>query len=213
MTEGVVLMTTAMEPEAGELLRSLQAAGDDEAIARLRTRLAAAAAADGVLDVAYRTVDTPVGPLLVAATGAGLVRVAYAIQDHDAALAQLAAQVSPRVLHAPGRLDPVTRQLDEYFSGQRRAFDVPVDLRLTRGFRRSVLAHLRQIPYGRTESYAQVAAAAGSPRAVRAAGTACARNPVPIVVPCHRVVRSDGKSGGYAGGPSAKQMLLTLEAT
>lgn len=205
-------MTAAMEPEAGELLRSLPAGGDDETIVRLRARLAAAAAADGVLDVAYRTVDTPAGSLLVAATEAGLVRVAYAIQGHDAALAQLAALVSPRILAAPARLDPVARQLDEYFGGQRRVFDVPVDLRLARGFRRSVLAHLQQIPYGGTESYAQVAAAAGSPGAVRAAGTACATNPVPIVVPCHRVVRSDGKAGGYAGGPSVKQMLLTLEA-
>lgn len=200
-----------MEPEAQLLLRSVPAAGE-QVMQRLHARLAATAEARGLLEVAYRTVDTPVGTLLLAATTQGLVRVAYPSQDHDAALAQLAALVSPRILHAPARLDGVARQLEEYFSGQRRVFGVPVDLRLAKGFRRSVLTHLQQIPYGRTESYAQVAAATGSPRAVRAAGTACATNPVPIVVPCHRVVRSDGTAGRYAGGEAAKQALLLLEA-
>jgi methylated-DNA-[protein]-cysteine S-methyltransferase len=204
-------MMATMEPEARELFGPLLRP-DEQADARLHARLAAAAAADGVLDVAYRTVDTPVGTLLLAATEQGLVRVAYPSQGHDAALAQLAELVSPRILSAPGRLDGVARQLEEYFAHRRRAFDVPVDLRLSRGFRSSVLAHLRQIPYGATESYAQVAAASGHPRAVRAAGTACATNPVPIVVPCHRVVRSDGSPGGYAGGADAKRSLLTLEA-
>jgi len=184
---------------------------EEPTMARLHARLVANAARDGILDVAYRTLDTPVGTLLLAATDQGLVRVAYPNQGHDAALAQLAELVSPRVLHAPGRLDAVARQLDEYFAHRRRTFDVPLDLRLSRGFRRSVLAHLPQIPYGATESYAQVAAAAGSPRAVRAVGTACATNPVPIVLPCHRVVRSDGTFGGYAGGPDAKRALLTME--
>jgi methylated-DNA-[protein]-cysteine S-methyltransferase len=204
-------MMATMEPEARQLFGTLPV-DDEQVSARLHARLAAAAAADGILDVAYRTVDTPLGTLLLAATERGLVRVAYASQGHDAALAQLAALVSPRILNAPGRLDAVARELGEYFEHRRQVFDVPLDLRLSAGFRRSVLAHLRQIPYGATESYAQVAAAAGSPRAVRAAGTACATNPVPIVVPCHRVVRSDGSSGGYAGGPAAKQALLTLEA-
>lgn len=204
-------MTQATEPEARRLFESLPEQ-DAAANERLHARLVAAATADGILDVAYRTVSTPVGSLLLAGTPAGLIRVVYPSQGHDAALAQLAAQVSPRILHAPGRLDEVARQLDEYFAGGRHVFDVPVDLRLARGFRRSVLAHLRQIPYGATESYAQVATAAGSPRAVRAAGSACATNPVPIVVPCHRVVRSDGSYGGYAGGPDAKLTLLTLEA-
>ena len=156
--------------------------------------------------------DTPVGRLLLAATAEGLIRVAFPGQDHDAVLARLADAVSPRVLEAPGRLDPVTRQLDEYFARRRRVFDVPVDLRLSTGFRRQVLACLPDIGYGATSSYAQVAAAAGSPRAVRAVGTACATNPVPIVLPCHRVVRSDGSFGGYAGGPEAKRTLLALEA-
>jgi methylated-DNA-[protein]-cysteine S-methyltransferase len=204
-------MMATMEPEARDLFGSLPVQ-DEQAAARLHARLAAAAAADGILDVAYRTVDTPLGTLLLAATEQGLVRVVYPSQGHDAALAQLAELVSPRILNAPGRLDGAARQLDEYFSRHRRAFDLPLDLRLSRGFRRGVLTHLLQIPYGATESYSQVAAAAGHPRAVRAAGSACATNPVPIVVPCHRVVRSDGSSGGYAGGPAAKRSLLALEA-
>lgn len=185
---------------------------DSATLARLHDRLAADAAADGVLDVAYRTVETPVGTLLLAATDRGLVRVAYPGQGHDAALAQLAELVSPRVLHAPRRLDAVARQLDEYFGRRRRVFDVPLDLRLAKGFRREVLDHLADIPYGTTESYSQVATAAGSPRAVRAVGTACATNPVPVVLPCHRVVRADGSSGQYAGGAAAKLALLSLEA-
>jgi len=204
-------MMATMEPEARQLFGTLPAE-DEQVTARLHVRLAAAAAADGILDVAYRTVDTPLGTLLLAATEQGLVRVAYPSQGHDAALAQLAELVSPRILIAPGRLDAVTRQLDEYFAHRRRVFDLPLDLRLAKGFRRSVLGHLLEIPYGITESYAQVASATGSPRAVRAVGTACAANPVPIVVPCHRVVRSDGSFGGYAGGPAAKRALLTLEA-
>ncbi|HYB85232.1 MAG TPA: methylated-DNA--[protein]-cysteine S-methyltransferase [Streptosporangiaceae bacterium] len=204
-------MMATMEPEARDLFGSLPVQ-DEQAAARLHARLAAAAAADGILDVAYRTVDTPLGTLLLAATEQGLVRVAYPSQGHDAALAQLAELVSPRILNAPVRLDGAARQLDEYFSHRRQSFDLPLDLRLSRGFRHSVLTHLLQIPYGTTESYAQVAAAAGHPRAVRAAGSACATNPVPIVVPCHRVVRSDGSPGGYAGGPDAKRSLLTLEA-
>jgi methylated-DNA-[protein]-cysteine S-methyltransferase len=204
-------MMATMEPEAQDLFGSLPVQ-DEQVDARLHARLAAAAAAEGILDVAYRTVDTPLGTLLLAATEQGLVRVAYPSQGHDAALAQLAELVSPRILNAPGRLDEVARQLEEYFSGRRRVFDVPVDLRLSKGFRYRVLTHLRQIPYGATESYAQVAVATGHPRAFRAAGTACATNPVPIVVPCHRVVRSDGSPGPYAGGPDAKRSLLTLEA-
>ncbi|MCS7478690.1 methylated-DNA--[protein]-cysteine S-methyltransferase [Umezawaea endophytica] len=186
---------------------------DATADARLRDRLAAAAERDGLLDVAYRTIDSPIGGLLLAATSEGLLRVAFEREDQDAVLAALATAVSPRILAAPARLDPVARQLDEYFTRRRRTFDVPLDLRLTKGFRRAVLAHLAVIPYGRTESYAEVAAAAGSPRAVRAVGTACATNPLPLVVPCHRVVRSDGTSGNYRGGEEAKRDLLALEAS
>jgi methylated-DNA-[protein]-cysteine S-methyltransferase len=184
---------------------------DDTDLARLRARLADAALADGTLDVAYRTVDSPVGPLLLASTTAGLVRVAFAVQDHDAVLQSLADKVSPRVLHAAAPFDDVARELDEYFAGRRRTFDVPLDLRLLHGFRRSVVEHLPDIAYGRTASYAEVAAATGSPRAVRAVGTACALNPLPLVLPCHRVVRSDGSPGRYAGGDDAKLTLLALE--
>jgi methylated-DNA-[protein]-cysteine S-methyltransferase len=184
---------------------------DEQASARLHTRLAAEADRDGLLDVAYRMIDTPVGPLLLAATERGLVRVAYTRGDADDVLASLATAVSPRILLAPARLDLVSRELDEYFAGQRRVFDVPLDFRLARGFRRDVLAHLPSIGYGRTESYAQVAAAAGSPKAVRAAGTACATNPLPVVVPCHRVILSNGSLGRYAGGEEAKRSLLHLE--
>jgi len=178
---------------------------------RLHDRLIAAAAADGTLDVAYRTIDSPLGPLLLAATEQGLVRVAYEREDHDRVLQTLAARVSPRILRAPSRLDETARQLDDYFTGDRHAFEVPVDLRLATGFRRHVLDHLRTIGYGRTASYAAVAVATGRPRAVRAVGSACATNPVPVVVPCHRVLRSDGGLGGYIGGLSAKRTLLALE--
>jgi methylated-DNA-[protein]-cysteine S-methyltransferase len=185
---------------------------DERATRRLHARLEAAAQAEGLLDVAYRTIDTPVGVLLLAATDLGLVRVAYAKEDHDLVLRRLAEQISPRVLRAPARLDAVAREIDEYFASRRNTFDLPLDFRLSRGFRREVLAHLPEIGYGRTASYAAVATAAGNPKAVRAVGTACATNPLPIVVPCHRVVRSDGTIGQYVGGLEAKQTLLTLEA-
>jgi methylated-DNA-[protein]-cysteine S-methyltransferase len=194
-----------------ELLDAFPVEGSD--VDRLQARLAAAAEAEGILDVAYRTVDTPVGPLLLAATEQGLVRVAYPNQGHDAVLQALADRVSPRVLHAPGRLDPVARQLDDYFAGRRQRFDVPLDWRLSTGFRSTVLHHLAiDVDYGHTASYAALAALAGNPKAVRAVGTACATNPLPVVVPCHRVVRSDGAIGNYAGGVEAKRTLLELEA-
>ena len=181
-------------------------------LARLHQRLERNADTAGVLDIAYCTIDTPVGTLLLAATTVGLVRVAYDVEGHDAVLARLADAVSPRILRAPARLDAVAQQLDEYFAKRRTTFDVPVDLRLADGFRRAVVEHLRDIAYGHRESYAAVAAAVGSPRAVRAVGTACALNPLPVVIPCHRVVRSDGSTGQYAGGPLAKSTLLDLEA-
>jgi methylated-DNA-[protein]-cysteine S-methyltransferase len=185
---------------------------EDSDLDRLRARLAAAADSVGVLDVAYRIIDTPVGQLLLAATPAGLVRVAFASEGLDGALQHLAARVSPRVLAAPGRLDPVARQVDEYFAGRRQGFDVPLDWQLSAGFRRAVLTRLTaEVGYGRTTSYSALAALAGNPKAVRATGTACATNPIPLVVPCHRVVRVDGSAGGYRGGPEAKHALLKLE--
>ncbi|MEV6428167.1 methylated-DNA--[protein]-cysteine S-methyltransferase [Nocardia sp. NPDC051463] len=186
--------------------------GSADLLAALHRRLAAEAQSADLLDVAYRTLDTPVGTLLLAATPTGLVRVAYPNEDHDTVLATLAERVSPRVLVAPARLDAAAREIDEYFTGARTQFDLPLDLQLTGGFRRQVIEHLRDIGYGRRESYAAVAAAVGNPRAVRAVGSACAHNPLPVVIPCHRVVRSDGTIGQYVGGGAAKNTLLTLEA-
>jgi methylated-DNA-[protein]-cysteine S-methyltransferase len=185
---------------------------DEDANQRLHAALTARAEADHLVDVAYRIVDTPVGPLLLAATDQGLVRVAFARQGHDAALAALAEKISPRILLAPGRLDPVAREMDEYFAGTRTRFDLALDHRLSAGFRRRVLGRLPDIAYGSTASYAAVARLAGNPKAVRAVGTACATNPLPVVVPCHRVVRADGSPGGYAGGQAAKVILLALES-
>ena len=185
---------------------------DEAAQRRLHARLVAAATEAGILDVAYRTIDTPVGTLLLAATEKGLVRVAYAREDHAMVLDQLANSVSPRVLRAPARLDMAAMEMEEYFAGRRSLFDLQLDLQLSQGFRRTVLSHLTEIGYGKTASYAAVAAAVGNPKAVRAVGTACATNPLPVVVPCHRVVRSDGTLGQYAGGADVKRALLALEA-
>ena len=195
---------------ASDLARAFPAAAGD--LRRLHGRLAGAADRDGILDVAYRTVDTPVGPLLLAATEAGLVRVAYASEGHDAVLEALADRISPRILNAPARLDAPARELDEYFAGRRRSFDLRLDWQLSAGFRRAVLSHLPEIGYGRTASYAAAAMLAGHPTAVRAAASACAANPLPVVVPCHRVIYADGRIGRYLGGPDAKRTLLTLEA-
>jgi methylated-DNA-[protein]-cysteine S-methyltransferase len=197
-----------------DLIRELVRGTDATAgrLEGLRARLAVAAGRDGILDVAYRIIDSPVGSLLVAATESGLVRVAYASENYDAVLQSLADRISPRILAAPGRLDDVARELDEYFGGRRQRFDVPLDWRLAAGFRSTVLHHLPEIGYGRTASYAAVARLAGRPKAFRAVGSACATNPLPVVVPCHRVVRSDGGMGGYLGGAEAKRTLLALEA-
>jgi methylated-DNA-[protein]-cysteine S-methyltransferase len=185
---------------------------DPGTLARLHRRLEQAAEREGLLDVAYRMVDSPVGSLLLAATPRGLVRVAYDIENHDRVLETLAGRLSPRVLPAPGRLDAAARELEEYFGGRRRDFSLSLDLSLSRGFRLLVQQYLPSIGYGQTRSYQQVADVVGHPKAVRAVGTACATNPLPVVVPCHRVLRSDGTPGGYVGGLAAKTMLLNLEA-
>jgi methylated-DNA-[protein]-cysteine S-methyltransferase len=185
---------------------------DPDAAARLHEKLVLEAEAEGILDIGYRTIDTPIGTLLLAATEHGLVRVAFALEGHELVLERLASVISPRILHAPHRLDAATRQLDEYFAGTRTRFDLPLDWRLAKGFRLSVIQQLPTIEYGHTASYAELAAAAGNPRAVRAVGTACATNPLPIVVPCHRVVRSDGTIGQYLGGTPVKVTLLELES-
>jgi methylated-DNA-[protein]-cysteine S-methyltransferase len=174
-------------------------------------RLAERADTEGLLDVAYANVDSPFGSLLLAATPRGLVRVNLPALDPDDALEELAERVSPRVLEAPARLDDVRRQLDRYFEGKLTEFDLKLDWRLSRDFRRRALRAIARIPYGQTRSYMQVAASAGNKRAVRAAGTACGSNPIPIVVPCHRVLRTGGALGGYGGGLPMKRALLELE--
>jgi methylated-DNA-[protein]-cysteine S-methyltransferase len=181
-------------------------------LSRLRDRLALAAEAEDLLDVAYTTIDSPVGALLLAATPKGIVRVAYSVEDHDRVLDALAQRISPRVLRAPRRLDTAARQLEEYFGRQRQAFDLPLDWSMSTGFRQLVQRRLPQIGYGQTRTYGQVAELAGSPKAARAVGTACATNPLPVIVPCHRVLRADGTPGRYIGGPDTKKALLRLEA-
>jgi methylated-DNA-[protein]-cysteine S-methyltransferase len=191
-------------------LRADAAPGDEE-LRALSARLAERAGEDGLLDVAYATAESPVGPLLVAATPRGLVRVAFPGERPDRILSELSREVSPRVLESPARLDEVRRELDEYFERRRERFDVPVDWQLSRGFRNRALKELARIPYGRTITYSELAARAGNPRAQRAAGSACGANPIPIVVPCHRVVRTGGAIGNYGGGPEVKEFLLGLE--
>jgi methylated-DNA-[protein]-cysteine S-methyltransferase len=171
-----------------------------------------AAAAAGLLDVAYATLDSPLGTLLLATTPHGLVRLAYVDSSDEAAvLEQLAGKLSPRILAAPRKLDEPRRELDEYFAGRRRHFEVPLDWRLTRGFARRVLEATAQIPYGATATYKQVAGQAGNPLASRAAGNALGSNPIPIIVPCHRILHSGGGLGGYTGGLDRKRRLLAVE--
>jgi methylated-DNA-[protein]-cysteine S-methyltransferase len=171
-----------------------------------------AAATAGLLDVAYATLDSPLGTLLLARTERGLVRLAYVdYEGQDEVIAELASRVSPRVLAVPRKLDEVRSELDQYFTGSRHQFDVPIDWQLTHGFGRRVLRATARIPYGGVSSYKQVAAAAGSPRGFRAAGNALGANPIPIVVPCHRVLHSGGGLGGYTGGLERKQLLLDVE--
>ena len=204
-------MTEPGTADAAELFAALPEV-DEDAQRLLHARLVAAADRAGILDVAYRTVDSPLGTLLLAATDEGLVRVAYDRESHERVLEQLADRVSPRILLAPARLEEAATQIEEYLAGRRTRFDLPLDLRLSHGFRRTVLSHLTEIDYGRTASYAAVAAVTGHPRAVRAVGTACATNPLPLLVPCHRVIRSDGSAGAYVGGAEAKLALLRLES-
>ena len=174
--------------------------------------IAARAEEEGLVDVAYTSVDSPVGPLLIAATPKGLVRVSYTeFRGEEETLEELARRVSPRVLEAPGRLDPVRRELDEYFEGRRQEFEVPIDWSHLAGYTRDVLRSTAKIGFGELSTYADVATAAGRPRAVRAAGNALGANPMPVIVPCHRVLRTGGGLGGYTGGLERKEFLLRLE--
>lgn len=177
----------------------------------LKQNLAERAAAEGLIDVSYRLVDSPVGQLMLAATERGIVRVAFASEDFDTVLGTLAQKVGVRILHRAAPLDAAAHQLDEYFAHARTRFDLALDHQLSSGYRLEVQLALPKIDYGHTTSYKEMAALTGRPAAVRAVGTACATNPLPIVVPCHRVLRSDGSLGGYLGGLDAKKVLLTLE--
>ena len=170
-----------------------------------------AADAAGLLDVAYATLDTPVGRILLARTRRGLVQLSYLDGDEDSVLETLAGRISPRVLAAPKRLDQPRRELDDYFDGRRRRFETPIDWQLSRGFTRRVLRATAQIPYGSVSTYKRVATQAGSPSAFRAAGNALGVNPLPIIVPCHRVLHADGGLGGYTGGLERKRLLLAVE--
>jgi methylated-DNA-[protein]-cysteine S-methyltransferase len=192
------------------MITALTPATDPAQLTRLHERLEARATE---LDVHYRTVDSPVGTLLVAATEVGVARVAFEQEGEDAVLQSLADRIGPRILRTPGRLDAAARWFDAYFAGAHDPFRLALDTRLARGFRLEVLHRLQAVPYGERVSYAALAARTSSPNAVRAVGTACATNPLPLLIPCHRVTRSDGTVGAYLGGPATKVRLLALEAT
>jgi methylated-DNA-[protein]-cysteine S-methyltransferase len=195
-----------------ELERRLGAASVPELhLGELRARLAKRAGDEGMLDVAYGIHDSPLGPLTVIVTSRGLVRLSYPGEAIEEQLDELAERISPRILEAPERTDEVRRQLDAYFAGTRHGFDVPIDWRLVRGFAGDVLRATARIPFGAVSSYRAVAAEAGSPNAYRAAGNALGSNPVPIIVPCHRVLHAGGGLGGYTGGLERKRFLLQLE--
>jgi methylated-DNA-[protein]-cysteine S-methyltransferase len=196
-------MTRDLERALTRLGRADASGAQEQLVRRAR--------AEGLVDVAYAAVDSPLGELVAAVTKRGLVRLAYEDGRSEAVLNELAARVSPRVIEAPAQLDDVRRQLDEYFDGRRQRFDVPVDWTLTHGFTRRVLQRTARIAFGDLATYRDVATGAGSPGAVRAAGNALGANPMPIVVPCHRIVRTGGALGGYTGGVERKQFLLTLE--
>ncbi len=177
----------------------------------LRADLARRAADEGLLDVAHASVDSPLGSLTVFVTPRGLLQLSYPGEPIEAQLDEVAARISPRILAAPERTDAVRRQLEEYFAGSRRRFEVPIDWRLVRGFAGNVLRATSRIPFGSVSSYREVATDAGSPKAYRAAGNALGSNPIPIVVPCHRVLHAGGGLGGYTGGLDRKRFLLRLE--
>ena len=180
---------------------------------RLTDALARRAQADGLLDVAFGTLDSPLGELTVFVTPRGVLRIAYPNEAGDDVIGDVAERVSPRILRAPARTDVARRELDGYFAGKRRSFDLPIDWSLVRGFANSVLRATADVPFGQVTTYGSVARAAGSPRAARAAGNALGSNPIPIVVPCHRVLHADGGLGGYSGGLERKRILLRLEGS
>jgi len=192
-------------------LRAVPAAGPDIDATRLGEALSRRAAAEHLLDVAYGELDSPLGRLTVFVTPAGLLRISYDHDPLDDALDEITTRVSPRILRSAAATDGARRELDEYFAGRRHDFETPVDWRLIRGFASGVLHATARVPFGQVTTYRQVATEAGSPRAARAAGNALASNPIPIVVPCHRVLHADGGLGGYSGGLDRKRFLLRLE--
>ena len=183
---------------------------DIAAVRRATDRVRERALAEDLIDIGYATLDTPIGRLLVAATAVGLVRIGFE-DEGDGPLIELSALVSPRIMETPGRVDEARRQLDSYFDRGLRQFDLPLDWRLVGSFGRRVLGRVARLPYGGVESYGDVAVEIGHPRAARAVGNAVGANPMPIVVPCHRVVRTGGALGGYGGGLPRKRFLLELE--
>jgi methylated-DNA-[protein]-cysteine S-methyltransferase len=193
-------------------LRAIPREGESEiAAANAARRVSDRAAREGLADVVYAPVESPFGPLLAAATSRGVVRLAFPEEPVDAVLERLARRLSPRIVEAHAQLDPLRRELDEYFARRRRSFELELDWSLIGPFARRVLAATAAIPFGGVQSYAEVAAEAGSPRGFRAAGQALGSNPIPIVIPCHRVLRSGGSLGGYGGGLERKRWLLELE--
>jgi methylated-DNA-[protein]-cysteine S-methyltransferase len=210
MSKRVPKMKTTKSNDPATLLRGAVAEAGGLADAA-GDRFAERAADAGLVDVAYATVDSPIGSLLLASTKRGLVRLSFPGEEQDRVLEQLAARISPRVLESPARLDRARRELDRYFEGKLTDFDLPLDWQLTAGFRRKVLRATARVPYGSTLTYGEIAARAGSRRAFRAAGSALGSNPIPIVVPCHRILRTGGDLGGYGGGLDVKQRLLRLE--
>lgn len=203
-------MSGRQSPE--ELIRDAARQGPAAAEGAAR-RFAARAEDDGLVEVAYTSMDSPFGPVTLAATEAGLVRINLPAYDRDDFIARLSREISPAILESPARLDDARRQLDAYFEGRLQKFTVPLDWRLIHGFQEKVLRATYAVPYGHTLTYGEVAAEAGNPRAHRAAGTALGRNPIPLIVPCHRITRSGGIPGNYGGGPEMKRALLRLEGS
>jgi methylated-DNA-[protein]-cysteine S-methyltransferase len=203
-----------MTRKSDDLTRALRGLAPTRAAVDSPARAASgalAARAGSLLDIAIWSMDSPIGDLFLAVTPRGLLHVGFAGEPRDEVLAELARQVSPRILESAGPTDQVRRELDQYFAGNRTRFDVKVDRRLVRGMAREVLSAARRIPFGRTSTYGQLAEAIGRPRAARAVGNALGANPIPIVIPCHRVLRAGGSLGGYAGGFARKELLLMLE--
>jgi methylated-DNA-[protein]-cysteine S-methyltransferase len=197
--------------KASDLQRLASRVDGETGAAGARSRFVEAARGSGGVDIAIGSVESPVGELYVAVTPKGLARVAFASEDRDEVVAELGERLSPRILESRRATDEVRRELEEYFEGRRRRFEIPVDRRLIRGIARDVLRATSRIPFGRTSTYAEIADRIGRPRAARAVGNALGSNPIPIVIPCHRVLRAGGALGGYGGGVERKRFLLGLE--